>query len=46
MESAVTLREVEAGIVQLTMQDRASKNTLSYELSIGLMDAFQAIQDN
>ena len=46
MKSEVDLREVEPGIVQMTMQDRVNKNTLSYELSMGLIEAFKSIQDN
>ncbi len=46
MESAVNVCEVQPGIVQVTLQDRLNKNTLSYELSHGIMEAFQAIQDN
>jgi polyketide biosynthesis enoyl-CoA hydratase PksI len=46
MEAAVDLREVEPGIVQVTMQDRVNKNTLSYELTLGLIEAFKSIHDN
>lgn len=43
-ESVVDLREIEAGIVQVTMQDRVHKNTFSEELIFGLLQAFQAVQ--
>ncbi|BBB93450.1 MAG TPA: polyketide synthase [Methylomusa anaerophila] len=45
-EAAVDFREVEPGIVQLTMQDRVNKNTFSYELVTGLFQAFESIQAN
>lgn len=37
-------REIEPGIVQLTMQDRVHKNTFSEELVSGLINAFEAIK--
>lgn len=43
-EPVVDLKEVDKGIVQLTMQDRAHKNTFSAELIRGLNEAFTAIQ--
>ncbi len=43
LDKEVGLSEVEPGIVQLTMQDRANKNTFSKELIIGLIDAFKTI---
>lgn len=46
MESAVDLREIRPDIVQVTMQDRINKNTLSYELTLGLLQAFKTIQAN
>ncbi|MED1663364.1 polyketide synthase [Brevibacillus laterosporus] len=42
----VDLREIEAGIVQITMQDRVHKNTFSNELVIGLAEAFQTVEKN
>ncbi len=45
-ESAVDMREVEPGIVQVTMQDRVHKNTFSEELIDGLQRSFRAIRDN
>lgn len=39
----VTLHEVEAGILQVTMQDRENKNTFSPALVEGLISAFDAI---
>jgi len=43
---AVNLQEIEAGIVQLTMQDRIHKNTFSEELIHGLIEAFELIGSN
>jgi|SRR5437667_2748067 len=45
-EPVVHLQEVEAGIVQVTMQDRVHKNTFSEELVFGLAQSFQAIDAN
>jgi polyketide biosynthesis enoyl-CoA hydratase PksI len=45
-ESVVDLREIEPGIVQLTMQDRVNKNTLTKEIMIGLMEAFKTVKSN
>lgn len=45
-QPVVDLQEVESGIVQLTMQDRAHKNTFSDELITGLHQAFKTIQGN
>lgn len=45
-ETVVNLQELEPGIVQLTMQDRVHKNTFSDELTIGLIKAFDMIQNN
>ncbi|MCR8993892.1 enoyl-CoA hydratase [Brevibacillus sp. 7WMA2] len=42
----VDLREIEAGIVQITMQDRVHKNTFSNELVLGLAEAFQTVEQN
>ncbi|MCR8978412.1 polyketide synthase [Brevibacillus laterosporus] len=42
----VDLREIEAGIVQITMQDRIHKNTFSNELVLGLAEAFQTVEKN
>ena len=41
---AIDFKEVESGIVQLTMQDRAHRNTLSVELVDGLMRSFELIK--
>lgn len=41
---AVDLKEIEPGIIQITMQDRESKNTFSKELILGLVDAFKEIE--
>jgi len=45
-QSVVDLREVETGIVQITMQDRVNKNTFSKELTVGLVQSFKLIQAN
>lgn len=45
-QSIVDLREVEPGIVQLTMQDRVHKNTFSNELTLGLIESFKSIKAN
>ena len=42
-EPAVTLREIRPGILQVTMQDRAHKNTFSEAILSGLADAFAAV---
>lgn len=44
--SVVDLREIEPGIVQLTMQDRVNKNTFSDELIDGLIESYDAIAMN
>src|SRR5215470_14190720 len=44
--SAVDVSQVEPGIVQVTMQDRAHKNAFTLELIVGLMRAFEAIRAN
>ena len=44
--SVIELREVEPGIVQLTMQDRAHRNTFSPELVQGLIQSFESIAAN
>lgn len=41
--SVVELIDLEHGVLQLTMQDRAHRNTFSNELTGGLIDAFAAI---
>jgi polyketide biosynthesis enoyl-CoA hydratase PksI len=43
---AVSLQEIGHGIVQVTMQDRRSKNTFSDELVAGLIGAFERIGAN
>ncbi len=45
-ESVVAVHEVEPDIVQVTMQDRAHKNTFSEDLIHGLIQAFEAIRAN
>lgn len=45
-QSAVSLQEIEPGIVQVTMQDRVHKNTFSRELTLGLIESFESIQAN
>ncbi|WP_436626142.1 polyketide synthase [Sorangium sp. So ce136] len=45
-DSVIDAREIEPGIVQVTMQDRAQKNALSRELVAGLHQAFAAIDEN
>jgi len=42
----VLLQETEPGVVQVTMQDRARKNTFSDELISGLAGAFERIRSN
>ncbi|EJQ38406.1 hypothetical protein IEE_05047 [Bacillus cereus BAG5X1-1] len=44
--SVVDLREIEPGIVQLTMQERVHKNTFSQELISGLIQSFESIKTN
>jgi polyketide biosynthesis enoyl-CoA hydratase PksI len=46
MSDAVALQEIESGIVQVTMQDRAHKNLFSPELVSGLLAAFAAIAEH
>jgi len=43
---AVHVGEVSSGVVQVTMQDRESKNTFSNDLVTGLFDAFDRIRSN
>ena len=45
-QPVVELREVEPGIVQLTMQDRVHKNTFSQELIRDLIQSFATIHAN
>ncbi len=45
-EPVVDFREIELGIVQVTMQDRIHKNTFSDELTLGLIRAFEKIRAN
>lgn len=42
-EPAVVVSETDAGVVRVTMQDRANKNTFSPALLQGLFDAFEKI---
>ena len=46
MGEVVTLQEIEAGIVQITMQDRDSRNTFSKSLIAGITDAFETIKQH
>ncbi|MEW9701805.1 beta-ketoacyl synthase N-terminal-like domain-containing protein [Paenibacillus sp. SI8] len=43
-QKAVDFQVIEPGIVLLTMQDRANKNTFSKELADGLVQAFETIR--
>jgi enoyl-CoA hydratase/carnithine racemase/thioesterase domain-containing protein len=43
-KSVVALEEITSEIVQVTMQDRANKNTFSMDLIVGLIQAFQHIR--
>jgi thioesterase domain-containing protein/enoyl-CoA hydratase/carnithine racemase len=45
VSSVVTISEPATGIVQVTMEDKAHKNTFSVDLIIGLMQAFHTIQE-
>lgn len=45
-QSVVDIHEVESGIVQITMQDRISKNTFSEGLMRGLYESFELIKAN
>jgi polyketide biosynthesis enoyl-CoA hydratase PksI len=42
-DRVVELTEIGSGVVQITMQDRVSKNTFSMPLAEGLIDAFNVI---
>jgi polyketide biosynthesis enoyl-CoA hydratase PksI len=44
--AAVEVRELTPQMVQITLQDRANKNTFSEQLLTGLIDAFQRIAEN
>lgn len=46
MSKVVALHELGSGIVQITMEDRVSRNTFSKELVAGLMNAFQHVAGN
>ncbi len=46
LDGVVTLHEVETGILQITMQDRANKNTFSPGLVEGLIAAFDEVGRN
>ncbi len=46
MGQVVYLTELENNIVQITMEDRSSRNTFSKELIMGIMEAFSAIKNN
>lgn len=45
-QAAVDVREVSPGVVQITMQDRESKNTFSPALARGLIEAFGRVGEN
>lgn len=45
-QSVIDLREIEAGIAQITMQDRVHKNTFTEEFNRGLIEAFQTVAAN
>lgn len=45
-KSVVDVQQIEPGIVKVTMQERVHKNTFSDELTVGLIEAFAAIQAN
>ncbi|MFT4924759.1 MAG: polyketide biosynthesis enoyl-CoA hydratase PksI [Phenylobacterium sp.] len=42
--SVVELEDIAPGIVQVTMQDKESKNTFSDALMLGIIDAFETIE--
>ena len=44
MGQVVKLSELGNGIVQITMEDRSSRNTFSIELVTGIMEAFETIK--
>ena len=46
MEQIVNLKEISNSIIQITMQDRAAKNTFSEELITGITEAFKYIKNN
>ena len=46
MEQVVTLTELGNDIVQITMQDRAARNTFSQALIDGLLEVFEKIKNN
>ena len=46
IDNVVTLTEITPEIVQIKMQDKKNKNTFSYELSVGLLTAFEQIAEN
>ncbi len=43
-DQVIELKEVGTGIIQIKMQDKASKNTFSPELAGGLLNAFETIK--
>lgn len=45
METVVKLSEIEEGIVQVTMEDRLSRNTFSEGFIKGIMEAFETIKN-
>lgn len=46
INDVVILTEITPEIVQIKMQDKKNKNTFSYELSVGLLTAFDQIAKN
>jgi polyketide biosynthesis enoyl-CoA hydratase PksI len=44
-DQAVAVKEIDSDILQITMQDRVSKNTFSVALAEGLIDAFARIRN-
>ena len=46
MGQVVQLTELEKGIVQITMEDKSSRNTFSKELITGIIASFEKIKNN
>lgn len=46
MGQVVTIQDLGSGIVQITMEDRASRNTFSEELIKGIVQAFKEVRRN
>lgn len=45
-EPVIDLREIEPGIVLITMQDKVHKNTFSHDFVVGMVQAFEHIRNN